>query len=161
MLKEIGKYDDDFNYEKSLVNFRSARNQYIQVEPATDGLRGRSAATRRSQSLSRRKLRGLVKEFISPAHDDAVDDDTVKSDGEKIPQTFDQSMGVRKDDPALQAQLNAALVKAKPEIEAILKDEGIPVAVAAFLIREKGMLMQSRCQRPCPLSKLVDFHRHE
>lgn len=27
-LKEIGKYGDDFNYEKSLVNFRSAEPVY-------------------------------------------------------------------------------------------------------------------------------------
>ena len=56
-----------------------------------------------------------------------VDDDTVNADGQKVPQTFDQSMGVRKDDAALGAQLNAALVKAAPDIDAILKDEGIPL----------------------------------
>ena len=51
----------------------------------------------------------------------------VNADGEKVSQTFDQSMGVRKDDTALGAQLNTALVKAAPDIDAILKDEGIPV----------------------------------
>lgn len=126
MLKEIGKYDDDFNYEKSLVNFRSERNQYIQVDPArmvgevADG--NAQIAVAFAPEVAR-----LVKESSVPLTMTPVDDDTVKSDGEKIPETFNQSMGVRKDDTALLAELNAALVKAAPDIESILKDEGIPL----------------------------------
>lgn len=126
MLKQIGKFDDDFNYEKSLVNFRSARNQYVQVEPGkmvsevADG--NAQIAVAFAPEVAR-----LVKESAVPLTLALVDDDTVKSDGEKLPQTFDQSMGVRKDDHALQAALNEALAKARPEIEAILKDEGIPL----------------------------------
>jgi mxaJ protein len=126
MLKQIGKYDDDFNYEKSLVNFRSARNQYIQVEPAKMVSEVAQGNAQIAVAFAPEVAR-LVKESSVPLTMTLVDDDTVKSDGEKIPQTFDQSMGVRKDDPALQAALNAALVKAKPEIESILKDEGIPL----------------------------------
>lgn len=126
MLREIGKYDDDFNYEKSLVNFRSARNEYIQVQPermVSEVASGNAEiAVGFAPEVARYVRESTVKLRMTP-----VDDDTVKRSGEKVPQTFDQSMGVRKDDKALQAELNAALVKAKPEIDAVLKDEGIPV----------------------------------
>ncbi len=126
MLKEIGKFDEDFNYEKSLINFKSARNQYVQIDPGrmvsevADG--NAQIAVAFAPEVGR-----FVKESHVPLTMTAVDDDTVRSDGEKVPQTFDQSMGVRKDDAALQAALDEALTKAQPQIEAILKDEGIPV----------------------------------
>ena len=126
MLQQIGKYDDDFNYEKSLVNFRSARNEYIQVDPAKMVGEVASGNAQIAVAFSPEVAR-LVKESSVPLTMTPVDDDTFRSDGQKIPETFDQSMGVRKDDTALQAQLNAALVKAAPDIEAILKDEGIPL----------------------------------
>ena len=126
MLKEIGKYDDDFNYEKSLVNFRSNRNQYIQVDPSrmveevADG--NADIAVGFSPEVAR-----YVHDSKVPLRMTPVDDDTVKSDGEKVPQAFDQSMGVRKTDPQLRASLDDALVKIKPEIDKILKAEGIPL----------------------------------
>jgi mxaJ protein len=126
MLQQIGKYDDDFNYEKSLVNFRSERNEYIQVDPAR--MIGEVANGNAQIAVAfAPEVARLVKESAVPLTMIPVDDDTVKSNGEKVPETFDQSMGVRKDDTALLAQLNAAIVKAEPDIEAILKDEGIPL----------------------------------
>jgi mxaJ protein len=126
MLKKIGKYDDDFNYEKSLVNFRSARNEYIQVDPARMVGEVASGNAQIAAAFAPEVAR-LVRESSAPLTMTPVDDDTVNADGQKVPQTFDQSMGVRKDDAALGAQLNAALVKAAPDIDAILKDEGIPL----------------------------------
>jgi mxaJ protein len=126
MLKEIGKYDDDFNYERSLVNFRSNRNQYIQVDPSrmveevADG--NADIAVGFSPEVAR-----YVHDSKVPLRMTPVDDDTVKSDGQKVPQAFDQSMGVRKTDPQLKASLDDALIKAKPEIDKILKAEGIPL----------------------------------
>ena len=126
MLKEIGKYDDDFNYERSLVNFRSNRNQYIQVDPnrmveeVADG--NADIAVGFSPEVARYVHNATVPLRVTP-----VDDDTVKSDGQKIPQAFDQSMGVRKTDPQLRASLDEALTKAKPEIDKILNAEGIPL----------------------------------
>ncbi|MGO9133482.1 MAG: methanol oxidation system protein MoxJ [Methylovirgula sp.] len=126
MLKAIGKYDDDFNYEKSLVNFKSARNQYIQVDPARMVAEVASGSAQIAVAFAPEVAR-YVKESSVPLTMTLVDDNTVKSNGEKIPQTFDQAMGVRKDDKALQALLDEALVKAAPTIEAILKYEGIPL----------------------------------
>ena len=126
MLKVIGKYDDDFNYERSLVNFRSARNQYIQVDPSRmveEVANGKAdIAVGFSPEVAR-----YVRESKVPLRMTPVDDDTVKSDGAKVPQAFDQSMGVRKTDPQLRESLDDALAKARPEIEKILKAEGIPL----------------------------------
>jgi mxaJ protein len=126
MLKEIGKYEDDFNYEKSLVNFRSARNQYIQVEPSRMVSEVASGNAQIAVAFGPEIAR-FVKESHVPLRMTQVDDDTVRSDGLKLPQAFDQSMGVRKGDTLLQTALNEAIAKAQPEIEAILKDEGIPL----------------------------------
>jgi mxaJ protein len=126
MLQQIGKYDDDFNYEKSLVNFRSARNQYIQVAPARMVGEVANGNAPIAAAFAPEVAR-LVKESSVPLTMTPVDDNTAKSNGEKIPETFDQSMGVRKGDDALLAQLNAAIDKAGPDIKAILEDEGIPL----------------------------------
>jgi mxaJ protein len=126
MLKEIGKYNDDFSYEKSLVNFRSARNQYIQVDPSRMVAEVASGNAEIAVGFAPEVAR-YVKESAVPLRMTLVDDDTAMSTGMKIPQVFDQSMGVRKDDKALQAALNDALVKADSDIESILKDEGIPL----------------------------------
>jgi mxaJ protein len=56
-----------------------------------------------------------------------IPDDNVRSDGEKVPHHFDQSLAVRKDDKELRTALDAAIDKARPKIEEILKDEGIPL----------------------------------
>ena len=60
-----------------------------------------------------------------------VPDTNVRADGVKIPHHFDQSLGVRKTDTALLAALDVALEKARPRIEEILKEEGIPLLGAA------------------------------
>lgn len=126
MLKEIGKYDDDFNYEKSLVNYRSARNQYIQVEPnrmVAEVANGHAdIAVGFAPEVAR-----YVRESSVPLTMTEVDEDTVRSDGVKIPQSFDQAMGVRKNDNELRDALDRGLVKAHPVIEEILNAEGIPL----------------------------------
>jgi mxaJ protein len=56
-----------------------------------------------------------------------IEDNAAKSNGEKVPQRFDQSVAVRRDDKALLAAVDAALIVAKPKIEEILKAEGVPL----------------------------------
>jgi mxaJ protein len=126
MLKVIGKYDDDFNYEKSLVNFKSARNQYIQVDPARMISEVANGNAQIAVAFAPEVAR-YAKESSVPLTMTLIDDNAAMSDGQKVPQTFEQSMGVRKDDKALQVQLDAALLKAAPTIDAILKYEGIPL----------------------------------
>jgi len=129
MLKDIGRYEEDMAYLYSLVNFRAARNTYTQIDPArmvSEVATGKAdVAVAFGPDVAR-----SVKDSAQPLRMTLVPDDTTRSDGRKMPQSFDQSMGVRRDDAALKAALDAAIVKAKPKIEAILKQDGVPVVPA-------------------------------
>jgi mxaJ protein len=48
-------------------------------------------------------------------------------DGTQLPMVFDVSMGVRKDDYALQRELDAVLRRNQNKIRAILKSYGVPL----------------------------------
>ena len=43
-----------------------------------------------------------------------------------LPMIYEISMGVRRGDDSLRAELNAALAKHRPEIDAILAEYGVP-----------------------------------
>ena len=124
MLKEIGKYTDNMAYLYSLVGFRSPRNQYTQIPPqkivseVESGNAGLAAVF--APDVARYVKANAALKMI-PVKDDA------DRDGERIPQQYDQSMGVRHGDEALLAALDAALAKAAPEIADILRDEGLPI----------------------------------
>ena len=124
MLKEIGKYTDNMAYLYSLVGFRSPRNQYTQIPPqkivaeVESGNAGLAAVF--APDVARYVKANAALKMV-PIKDDA------DRDGERIPQQYDQSMGVRHGDEQLLAALDAALAKAAPEIADILRDEGIPV----------------------------------
>jgi mxaJ protein len=126
MLKQIGKYDENISYDFSLVNFKSRRNQYVQIDPAR--LVSEVAAGNADIAVGfAPEVARYVKASSVPLHMALIADDAMRSsDKQKVPQQFSQSMGVRKDDPQLLAQLNAALIKAQPEIRQILDTEGIP-----------------------------------
>lgn len=126
MLKDIGRYEEDMAYLYSLVNFRAPRNQYTQIDPARMVSEVASAKADVGVGFGPDVAR-YVRDSSTKLRMTPVPDDTTRSDGQKVPQSFDQSMGVRKDDTALKAELDAALEKAKPKIEAILKEEGVPV----------------------------------
>ena len=53
--------------------------------------------------------------------------DLARFDGTPIPLHYDQSIGVRKGDAALLQEVDAALAKARPDIDAILTEDGIPL----------------------------------
>ncbi|GJD37308.1 methanol oxidation system protein MoxJ [Methylobacterium aerolatum] len=126
MLKDIGRYEEDMAYLYSLVGFRAPRNQYTQIDPGrlvSEVAQGKAAVgVAFAPDIAR-----YVKESAVPLRMAPVPNDTVTSDGRKMPQDFDQSMGVRKDDAALREALDAGIAKAKPQIDAILKQDGVPV----------------------------------
>ncbi|SEO57525.1 amino acid ABC transporter substrate-binding protein, PAAT family [Methylobacterium sp. ap11] len=125
MLKNIGRYEEDMAYLYSLVNFRSPRNQYTQIDPAR--LVGEVASGKADVAVPfGPDVARFVKASSVPLRMTLVADDAARGDGQKVAMRFDQSMGVRRDDEALLAALDQALVKARPAIEAILKDEGVP-----------------------------------
>ncbi len=126
MLKDIGRYEEDMAYLYSLVNFRAPRNQYTQIDPGrmvSEVAAGKAdVAVAFGPDVAR-----YVRDSSTKLRVTRVPDDTTRSDGRKMPQSFDQAMGVRRADTALKTELDAALAKAKPRIEAILKEEGVPV----------------------------------
>jgi mxaJ protein len=127
MLKDIGRYEEDMAYLYSLVGFRAPRNQYTQIDPAR--IVSEVANDKADVGVAfGPDVARYVKDSAVPLRMTLVPNDTVSSDGRKMPQSFDQSMGVRRDDTALRDALDAAIAKAKPQIDAILKQDGVPVA---------------------------------
>ena len=53
---------------------------------------------------------------------------TPQNDGPRLPMVFDINMGVRKDDPTLRDEVNAALSQLRPKIDAVLASYGVPRA---------------------------------
>ncbi|SFM17647.1 methanol oxidation system protein MoxJ [Methylobacterium pseudosasicola] len=128
MLKDIGRYEEDMAYLYSLVGFRAPRNQYTQIDPARIVSEVANDKAEVGVAFGPDVAR-YVKDSPVPLRMTLVPNDTVSSDGRKMPQSFDQSMGVRRDDTALRDALDAAIAKAKPQIDAILKQDGVPVAI--------------------------------
>jgi mxaJ protein len=125
IVKQAGKYEENLSYNLSLVNFEDKRNRYTQV-PAdklvNEVVNGDAdLAIAFASDVAR-----YVKASSKPLRMTMIRDDFKRSDGLKIPLHFDQAIGVRKDDAELLKELNAAIDKAKPEIDAVLNDEGIP-----------------------------------
>lgn len=130
MLEKLGLFNRNFNYMKSLTGFKSKRNQYVRIEPqryVDEVASGKAdlAVVFAPEVARYAKQRGdQVKLVVIP-------DNATRGDGKHIPFHFDQSVGVRKDDKKLLDEVNAALEKAGPEIETILKEEGIPLDAIA------------------------------
>jgi mxaJ protein len=125
MLEKLGLFREHFNYMHSLTNFQDKRNKFTRIPPqrmvneVADGTA--EVAVNFAPDVARyAKASGKIMLTVIP-------DGNTRSDGEKVPHHFNQSVGVRKDDTALLSALELALEKAKPKIEEILKDEGIPL----------------------------------
>jgi mxaJ protein len=130
MLKQNGKYDENLNYDYSLVNFKSRRNQYVQIEPGK--LVSEVASGKADVAVAfGPEVARYVKASAVPLRMTLIKDDAVRSDKAKVPQQFSQSIGVRKDDRQLLSQVDAALAKAQPQIQRILDEEGIPLVAGS------------------------------
>jgi mxaJ protein len=127
ILRKMGKYEDNANYLASLIGFKSRRNQYLQVpaermvQEVTEG--HADAAIAFAPEVAR-----YVNSSPVPLNMIPISDSVERPDGQKEELQFDQSMGVRKDDPDLKAALDAAIDKAAVQIRQILDSEGIPPA---------------------------------
>ncbi len=136
MVRKVGLYEGNFNYMKSLMGFKDRRNQYIRVPPekmvadVADGTA--DVAVHFAPEVARYvKESGKLKLTLIP-------DNNTRSDGEKVPHQFDQSVGVRLDDKEFLAAVDLALEKAKPAIEKILTDEGIPLLPVSAKSSSRG-----------------------
>jgi mxaJ protein len=125
MLEQRGLFNVHFNYMHSLTDFQDRRNKYTRIDP---------------RRLVREVKEGKAEVAVHFAPDVAryvradkelkltlIPDDNMTADGRKMPHHFDQSIAVRKGDAPLLAEIEAALAKARPEIDAILRDEGFPL----------------------------------
>lgn len=63
---------------------------------------------------------------------------TPQNDGPRLPMVFDINMGVRKDDPNLRDEINAALAKLQPQIDAVLASYGVPRADLPVDVQSAG-----------------------
>jgi mxaJ protein len=126
LLEKLGLFNMNFNYMKSLTGFKSKRNQYVRVDPqryVDDVASGKAdfAAVFGPEVARYAKQRGEAVKLV------VIPDNATRADGQHVPFHFDPSIGVRKDDKELLKEVEAALAKARPEIETILKEEGIPL----------------------------------
>ncbi len=126
MMKAIGRYNDMFNYSQELVGFKSRRNQYVKYEPAKL-VSEVSSGHAEIAALWGPSAARYVKASATPLTMTMIPDDNVRADGQKVDFHYSTSMGVRKNDPALLAQLNKVIEDKRDEITELLEQEGIPL----------------------------------
>ena len=126
LLKSIGKFEGNFNYMHSLVDFKSRRNQYVRFDPerlVREVVDGKADIAVLWGPLAAR----YVKQSTVPLQIALIPDHNVRADGQKVGHHYNQSFGVRKGDVTLLRQLDQALESAATEITAILEAEGMPL----------------------------------
>lgn len=127
MLEDLGLFNAHFNYMHSLTDFQDRRNRYTRIDPKR--MVGELVEGKADVMVNfAPELARYARSSATPLKLTLIPDDAKRSDGKPVPQHFSQSMGVRKDDARTLAELDAALQKAGLRIEAILRDEGIPLA---------------------------------
>ncbi|TAN71628.1 MAG: methanol oxidation system protein MoxJ [Methylobacter sp.] len=126
MLRAIGRYNDMFNYSQELVGFKSRRNQYVKYEPSKLVYEVSSGHAEIAALWGPSAAR-YVKASATPLMMTLIPDDNVRADGQKVDSHYSTSMGVRKNDPALLAQLNKVIEDNQDEITELLEEEGIPL----------------------------------
>ena len=126
ILKYNGKWEDNAAYLYGLINFKSRRNQYNQVDAAK--LVSEVTAGHADMAIAfAPDVARYVKASGTPLRMTMITDAITRVDGLEIPLQYDQAIGVRKDDTALLAEISQALPGIRGEIDAILTDEGIPL----------------------------------
>ncbi|MDO9423057.1 MAG: methanol oxidation system protein MoxJ [Methylobacter sp.] len=126
MLRAIGRYNDMFNYSQELVGFKSRRNQYVKYEPSKL-VSEISSGHAEIAALWGPSAARYIKASTEPLVMTMIPDDNVRADGQKVGFHYSTSMGVRKNDPTLLAQLNKVIEDNRDEITELLEEEGIPL----------------------------------
>lgn len=126
MLREVGKFEGNFNYTKSLSGYKSPRNKYIRLEP-TKLIGEVTSGNGDIAHLWAPEVARYVRDSSTPLEMVLSPEFGELKNGEGIVQHYDQSVAVREDDKALLEAINKGLADAAPKINAILKKEGIPL----------------------------------
>ncbi len=126
MLRAIGRYNDMFNYQQELAGFKSKRNQYVKYD--NDKLVNEVASGKAEIAILWGPAAArYVKASATPLTMTVIPDNAKRADGEKVGFHYSTSIGVRKDDSALLAQLNKIIKDGQDNIEELLEAEGIPL----------------------------------
>ena len=126
MIRAIGRYNDMFNYSQELVGFKSKRNEYVKYE-ASKLVSEVSSGHAEVAVLWGPSAARYVKASTTPLLMTVIPDDNVRADGQKVGSHYSTSMGVRKNDPTLLAQLNKVIEDSRDEITKLLEEEGVPL----------------------------------
>ncbi|MEC4748438.1 methanol oxidation system protein MoxJ [Methylomicrobium sp. Wu6] len=126
MLRAIGRYNDLFNYSQELVGYKSKRNQYVKYDHAKLVSEVASGNAEIAVLWGPAAAR-YVKTSSTPLTMTVIPDDNKRADGQKVGHHYSSSIGVRKDKPALLAELNKVLEEVEDDIEDLLEEEGIPL----------------------------------
>jgi len=126
MLRAISRYNDMFNYSQELVGFKSKRNQYVKYDHAKLVSEVASGNAEIAVLWGPAAAR-YVKASPAPLTMTLIPDDNQRADGQKVGHHYSTSIGVRKDKPALLAELNKALEDVEDDIEDLLEEEGMPL----------------------------------
>lgn len=126
MLKAIGRYNDMFNYSQELIGFKSRRNEYIKYE-ASKMVSEVSSGHAEVAVLWGPSAARYVKSASTPLVMTLIPDNNTRADGQKVGFHYSTSLGVRKTDNALLAELNKVLEDQQADITALLTAEGIPL----------------------------------
>ena len=126
MLRAIGRYNDMFNYQQELVDYKSRRNQYVKYE--TDKLVNEVASGKAEVAvLWGPAAARYVKASSMPLTMTVIPDNNKRADGEKVGFHYSTSIGVRKSEVALLEQLNKLISDKQNDIAELLEAEGIPL----------------------------------
>jgi mxaJ protein len=126
IVKRLGKYEDNMAYLYSLINFKSPRNQYVQIP----GERLVSEVAMGEADIGiafAPEVARYVKASPTALRMTIMTKPVTRADGAVMPMHYDQAIGVRRDSADLLAEIDAALTKLRPRINQILEDEGIPL----------------------------------
>lgn len=126
MLLQINRFDDMFDYFSEKQRYQSTRNKYVRVDPL-EIMNDVGSGYIHAAMLWGPEVSRYIKQSPAPLKVQVVKDDAKKANGQPVPMHYEVAMGVRKDDVELQTELNRVIVEKRDEIEAILKNEGIPL----------------------------------
>ncbi|WP_338040376.1 methanol oxidation system protein MoxJ [Methylocucumis oryzae] len=126
MLRAIGRYNDMFNYSQELVGFKSKRNQYVKYD--NEKLVNEVASGHAEVAvLWGPAAARYVKAAATPLAMTVIPDNNTRADGMKVGHHYSSSIGVRKGDNALLAQINHVIQSKQQDIKTILAAEGMPL----------------------------------
>ena len=126
MMRAIGRYNDMFNYQQELVGYKSKRNEYVKYE--TDKLVNEVSSGKAELAvLWGPAAARYVKASSTPLTMTVIPDNNKRADGQKVGFHYSTSIGVRKGETALLAELNKIIKNKQSEIGELLAAEGIPL----------------------------------